>query len=240
MIKEINRKFLTTLILYILYFVIGIGFLSYGYIETGGGNLLVTGIFIFFLISIFVTSYASNKLNYLTNLSYIIKITEYSAEPLQITRVNDTQGLYLYLENNDFIKFKNDSSHYLFYRLTKDTIKQMFSKYMLEVVVYINKDVPDFYLDQVNDEINDLKDKFHMDKKVVNRLFITQYKEINTLDDKTKKDISEIVFIRTKHNIVSTINVGIFEDELAVMLYSDTYSPSLYYTYHIDQIKGML
>ncbi len=240
MIKKVNRKFLTTLILYVLYFVFGIGLLTYGYFETGGGNLLVTGIFVFFLISIFVTSYASNKLNYLMNLSFIIKISDNSGEPLNITRVNNTQNLYQYLENNDYVKYKNDASHYLFYRLTKDTIKQVFSKYMLEVVVYVNKDEPDFYLDQVNDEINNLKLEFLNEKKVVNRLFITQFKEVNSLDEKTKKDISEIVFIRTKHNIISTINVGLFEDELAVMLYSDTYTPSLYYTYHIEQIKNMI
>lgn len=240
MIKKVNRKFLTTMILYILYFVIGVGLLTYGYFETGGGNLLVTSIFIFFLISIFVTAYVSNKLNYLMNLSFIIKISENSGEPLNITRVNNTQNLYQYLENNDFVKYKNDSSHYLFYRVTKDTIKQVFSKYMLEVVVYINKEETDFYLDQVNDEVNNLKLKFLNEKKVINRLFITQYKEIDSLDEQTKKDISEIVFIRTKHNIISTINVGLFEDELAVMLYSDTYTPSLYYTYHIEQIKNMI
>jgi hypothetical protein len=220
--------------------VIGVGLLTYGYFKTGGGNLLVTGIFTFFLISIFFTAYASNKLNYLTNLSYILKITDNSSDPLQVTRVNNTQSFYKYLENNDFVKYKNDSSHYLFYRVTKDKIKQMFSKYMMEVIVYVNKDEPDFYLDKVNQEINDLKDKFLAEKQIINKLFITQYKEVDELDEKTKKDISEIVFIRTKHNIVSTINVGIFKSELAVMLYSDTYTPSLYYTYHINQIKDMI
>lgn len=240
MIKQVNRKFLTTITLYVLFFVIGIGLLAYGYFETGGGNFFVTSIFTFFLISIFITAYTSNRLNYLMNMSYILKISHNSSDPLQITRVNNTQSFYKYLENNDFKKFKNDSSHYLFYRVTKDTIKRVFSKYMMEVIVYINKDETEFYLDQVNQEINDLKDKFLAEKQVINKLFITQYKEIDDLDEKTKKDISEIVFLRTKHDIVSTINVGIFNSELAVMLYSDTYTPSLYYTYHIEQIKDMI
>jgi len=240
MSKQVNRRFVTTLTLYILFFMIGIGLLSYGYLKTGGGNFLVTGIFTFFLISIFVTAYINNKLNYLMNLSYIIRITDNSGEPLQISRINNTQIFYQYLENNNFVKYKNDSSHYLFYRVTKDKIKQVFSKYMLEVIVYINKEETEFYLDQVNQEINDLKDKFLLEKQIINKLFITQYKEVDNLDEKTKKDISEIVFLRTKHNIVSTINVGIFDSDLAVMLYSDTYSPSLYYKYHIDQIKDMV
>ena len=111
---------------------------------------------------------------------------------------------------------------------------------MLEVVVYINKDESEFYLEIVNDEINKIKEKLSKEKKTVNRMFITQYKEVDTLDEKTKKSLSEIVFIRTRNHIISTINVGVLDNELAVMLYSDTYSPSLYYKYHIEQIKDMI
>lgn len=240
MIKKLDRKFLVTIILYVTYFVGGIVLFVYGYFKIGGGNLLITGLFVFLLVSLFVTSWASNRLNYISNLSYATKISSNSGDPLKISRVNNTKKLYQYLEEHEFTKYRNDDSHYLFYRLTKDTIKKAFSFYMLEVVVYINKDEIDFYLDQVNDEIDEIKDIFFKDKKVINRLFVTQFKEVDTLDEKTKKDIAEIVFIRTKHHIISTINVGIFNDELAVMLYSDTYSPSLYYKYHIEQIKDML
>lgn len=240
MIKDVNRKFLVTIILYASYFIVGVGLFIYGYFKTGGGNLLVTGIFVFLLISIFVTSWVTNRLNYITNLSYIIRINSNSGEPLKITRVNNTQILYQYLEANDYIKYINDTTHYLFYRVKRDKNKRLFSMYMLEVVVYINKDSSEFYLDQVNDEINTIKQNLLKEKKTINRLFITQYKEIDDLDEKTKKSISEIVFIRTKYHIISTINVGIFNDELAVMLYSDTYSPSIYYKYHIDQIKDMI
>jgi len=240
MIKDVNRKFLATIILYVTYFISGVGLLTYAYLKTGGGNLVVTGIFVFFLISIFVTAWVKNRLSYITNLSYIIRITNGSGDPLKISRVNNTKILYQYLEANDYIKLKNDTQHYLFYRVKKDTIQKIFSNYMLEVVVYINKDSPDFYLDQVNDEINTIKEKLLKEKKTINRLFITQYKVVDELDQITKNAISEIVFIRTKYHIISTINVGILNDELAVMLYSDTYSPSLYYKYHIEQIKDMI
>ena len=240
MIKDVNRKFIATIILYAAYFIIGGGLLLYGYLKTGGGNLVVTGIFVFFLITIFVTAWVTNRLNYISNLSYIIRISDNSGEPLKISRVNNTKIFYQYLEANEYIKYKNDGSHYLFYRVKKDAIQRIFSNYMLEVVVYINKDSTDFYIDEVNDEINMIKEKFLKEKKVINRLFITQYKEIDELDALTKQSISEIVFIRTKHHIISTVNVGIFNDELAVMLYTDTYRPSLYYKYHIDQIKDMV
>lgn len=240
MIKEVRNRFLTAVILFSVYFLGGIGVLAYGYIVTGGSNLIVTIIFVYFLVSIFVTSYMSNRISYLLNLSFSVRIQENRAEPLPVKRSMDTQRLYQYLESNGFKKYTNDSSHYLFYRVKIDNIKRMFSLYMLEVVVYINKEETEFYLDQVNDEINDLKNKLLSEKKKVNRLFVTQIKEIDELDQKTKDNIAENVFLRTRYNIVSTINIGVYNKELAVLLYSDTYSPSLYYTYHIEQIKNLV
>ena len=86
-----------------------------------------------------------------------------------------------------------------------------------------------------------LRDEIFKEKKKINRLIITQIKEIKELDDKTRDEIKEVIFIRTKRLIISTLNVGLFQTQKkAVMLYSDTYSPSLYYKYHLDEIKKIL
>ena len=103
MIKTVNRKFLATIILYSTYFLGGIGLLTYGYIKYGGGNLLITITFGFLLVTLLVTSWASNRLNYLMNLSYIIKISDSSGEPLKISRVNDTNKLFKYLDEKEYI-----------------------------------------------------------------------------------------------------------------------------------------
>ncbi len=240
MIKEVNRKFIVTIILFALYFLGFGGLLLWYYLASGGGNTAVVLIFVFFLLTLFVSAYASNQLNYLTNLSYLYKIYDNQGEPLPVTRVDDVNKLYQYLNGNDFKQYTNDGSHYLFYRVSNDTIKKIFSMYMLEIVVYITKESSEFYLDQVNEEINAIKAMLLEDKKKVNRLFVTQIKDINSLDEKTKDSISEIVFLRTKYNIISTINIGVLDNKLAVIQYSDTYTPSLYYTYHIEQIKKMV
>jgi hypothetical protein len=69
-------------------------------------------------------------------------------------------------------------------------------------------------------------------------MFITQVKEISSMDEQTKDAIREIVFVKTSVGVVSTINIGLhFPSNKAVLMYSETYSPSLYYRYHIDEIK---
>ncbi len=240
MIKTIHRRFLSTIILFALYYLGFGGLLLYGYLKTDGGNVVVTFIFVFFLVSLFVTSYASNKLTHLINLSYLYRIYDNQGEPLNVTRVHDVNKLHQYLKSKDYKQYSGDSSHHLFYRVAKDNIKKIFSLNMLEVVVYIKDKDSDFYLDVVNDEINAIKDLLLKDKKKVNRLFITQIKNIDILDEATKDAISEIVFIRTRYNIISTINIGVLNQELAVINYSDTFTPSLYYAYHIEQIKDLV
>lgn len=240
MIKRIHRAFLKTILAYTVYFLGGIGLLIYGYIATNGGNLIVTLTFVFFLLTIFVTSYASDRLTYFMNLSYLHRIYERQGEPLQVTRMHDLSQLTAYLKQHDYKLHKRDQRHAFFYRVKHDHIKKMLAMNILEVVIYLNKDETEFYIDEYNDEINQLKDSLYNQKIKVNRLLITQIKHIDNLDDTTKKQLAEIIFIRTRHNIISTVNIGILDNTYAVMEYSDTYSPSLYYTYHIDEIKSMV
>ena len=117
----------------------------------------------------------------------------------------------------------------------------MLRGYILEIVVLIKDNEPEFYLDAVDNEIQKIQDILIKEKRRVDKMLITQVKFIEELDDNTKKQLSEIVFIRTQTNVISTINVGIdLDNSEAIMLYSDQFTPSLYYTYHVDQIKKMI
>jgi len=247
MIKQINRKFRFTIISFTVYFLGISGILLYAYVVTDAANdntnagHIITAIgFVFLLATVFVAAYMSNRLNYLMNLSYIYKIHDAQGQPLKIKHTKDVQTLYNYLKNKEYKLFKSDENHYVFYRVSNDTIKKIFSMYMLEVVVYVIHKQSDFYLDIVNDEINEIKDVLLKQKKKINRLFVTQIKEIDELDEKTKEALAEIVFLRTKYHIISTINIGLLNQELAVLAYSDTYAPSLYYSYHVEQIKKFI
>jgi hypothetical protein len=53
--------------------------------------------------------------------------------------------------------------------------------------------------------------------------------------------IKETFFFKTQNSVISTINIALHqESEKAVMFYSDKFSPSLYYTEQIDEIKKMV
>ena len=238
--KKVNWQFLSTIVLYFSFFVGGIVLLAYYYSQTEGSPLVVALAFVFLLIALFVSSVANKRLNFLMNLSYQLKIRDNAAEPIRLRNAKTEAALYSYLAKNEFKKLKQSKTYSSYYRVVDDTVKKIFANKMLEVVVFISDGENEFFLDSVDDDINNLKVKLLEDKVKVNRLFVTQFRNVDMLDEKTKKKINEIVFIRTRYNIISTVNVALFQNDLGVMLYSDTYSPSLYYRYHIDQIKEML
>ena len=238
--KKINLQFIVTILLFSLYFVGGIVLLAYYYSKTSGSNLVVTLSFVYLLLTLFVSSVANKRLNFLMNLSYQLKIRDNAGEPIKLRISKSEKYLNGYLAKQGFKKLNQTATYNIYYRVVDDDIKKIFALKMLEVVVFIADTEKEFFLDAVDDEINNLKDQLWKDKIRVNRLFITQFRNMDELSDETKRQIKEIVFIRTRYNIISTVNVGLFQKDTGIMLYSDTYSPSLYYRYHIDQIKNML
>ncbi len=240
-VQRINRKFLFALITFILYILFVIAFIIFsGYFIPSETLALVLDVLLL-ITSLFVISAYKAKFDQLTNISYIIKIRDNAAEPLPMNHTRTLDYYKGYLQSQDYILYSHDKQHALYYRLTKDHIKKMFSRYMLEVVVVEFMKSDTFFLDIVDSEVGKIQQANLQEKKTIDRMLMTQIKVIDDLDEKTRDSIKEIVFFKTRVGIISTINVGLHTaSKTAVMLYSDTYSPSLYYNHHVEQVKKII
>ncbi len=240
-LKRINRKFLGTIFGFIIY-VSSIAFVIWeSYLLFSKSSYAYALTFALLLITLFVTSIFRAKLDAIINMSYLVKIRKNAGEPLPIKRLKAKEFLHTYLISNNYIMFAKDSNYDLYYKVEKDHIKKMLRNYILEIVVYINDSSNEFYLESVDEQIQKLQEMLRKEKKKVEKLLITQFKAVDELDNQTKDSIKEIVFIRSQSGIISTINVGLhYKSNHAIMLYSDTYSPSLYYSYQVGEIKKML
>ena len=110
---------------------------------------------------------------------------------------------------------------------------------MLEVVVLSN--LNRFFIDEVDKDIDNLHAELHKKGKKTDKLLVTQIREVSDLTNEVKEQIKEIAFVKSQRGIISIINIGIHKPtKKAVMLYTDTYRPSLYYEYHVNQIKDIL
>lgn len=239
-VKQINKEFRQTLIAFI------------GVIILMGAVAVAAALFIpeaysyivYFLLLIsfiLIGPRYRTKMERITNVAYIIKIRANQAEPLPIKHMHPQVDLYQWLVNKGYQRFISTTSHEFYFREQKDPIRKVFKKYIVDVVVFVHTKNNDFYLSEVDDEVQKVIDQMIKDKKRLFAMTITQIKRISKIDEQMKDKLTEIVFIRSKRGIISTINVGLHDaSKQAVMLYSKTYSPSLYYTYHIDQIKEIV
>ncbi len=239
--KKINHQFFQTLIIYIAVLIVFItgAVLVLIFYPTDGMKYVI--IFFEMLVLIFISGIFKSKMDRLTNISYLVKIFSNPGAPLPLSNARYIDKFARKLTDEGFTRFSMDFKHALYYKVNKDFIKKTFSRYMLEVVVVINDVNEPFYLDIVDEEISKIQQEQLKNKVRFDKMLITQVKEILEMNDTTKQAIKEIVFVKTKYSVVSTINVGLHQaSSQAIMMYSNDYSPSLYYSYHIDQIKKML
>ncbi|BCR36581.1 hypothetical protein [Mariniplasma anaerobium] len=240
-VKKINRQFFMSLMMMIGVVILAAAGIVLLYIFVKNENITYPVTLLIFIGLIIGGSLFKNRLDRITNMSYLVRIRESQGQPLPITQLvnfNTSSNLF---KKNGFDKYQDNETFTIYYKCELDHIKKIFRNNILTVMVLIKNKNTDFYLDRIDKEINKLRDQLFKEKRKVNRIIITQIKEIDELDDKTRDMIKEIIFVRTKSFVISTINIGIYRPQhIAVMLYSNTYSPSLYYKYHLDEIRNIL
>lgn len=238
-IKDVNKQYLFNYFLYlfIVLFLVGTIILTNIFISEAYA-------FIFYLIELFsiiaFSGFFRRRIDEITTKAYLIKIRSNEAEPMDLNKMFSTGEAHQILLNKGYKVFNTDKYHETYFRTTKDQIKKMNARYMLEIVVVIHR-TNEFYLDAVDEEINRIRDNETSNKRRTTSIFVTQIMDLDHLDDEVKEKIKEVIFVRANRMVISTINVGLFKKyNKAIMLYSKAYSPSLYYNYHIEQIEDLL
>ncbi len=240
-VKKINRQFLFTLVMFILFiaFIVVIILVVDKYVKNT--NYVYAILFALFGIIIYVVSIFKRKFYEITNISYLLKIRNKPGSALKMKHSRNMSSFQNYLKRKGFIKFRATQTHTIYYKTYKDNIKKIFRNYILEVVIILPSDTKDFYIDEVDEDIAKIQQDQINKKQRIEKMLITQIKPVSDMDTKTKEAIKEIVFVKTKVGIVSTVNIGLhYPSNQAILLYSDEYSPSLYYKYHINEIKDII
>lgn len=244
--QELRRnsiRFAVTILINTLIFAAAVFiFIYFGkMLESVNSNYVWALGFTLLLILLFTTFEFRNRIWAIVNQRYLFKIRENLGEPLHIKRLKSKEYLHRYMLNNDYELYSQDQDHRTYFKTEKNKVRRMFGGYILKVVVYIEKSQPEFYLSVVDDDVSRIQADLQKQRKKVQNFLVTQLKEIDELDDKTKKLITETLLFKTQSSVISTINVGLHHpSNKAVLFYSDKFSPSLYYTEHIEDIKKMV
>ena len=240
-IKKINRKFITLITTFALIALLSIAgvVLAWIYIEDENTRFFV--IVIPIIILLISSTWFKNALDRTINMYYFIRIRNNAGDPISVVKLKPFDRIDEVLLNQGYKLHRNTSNYNLYYKTHKDALSKTSPQHTMSIIVKLTNKEYSYFLDQVDDDVNQLVDEAYKNEQRIRQLYITQIRKEEELTDKIKEAISEIVFIRTKRGIISTINVAIHEKSgKAVMLYSKDYRPSLYYKEHIETIQNIL
>lgn len=189
------------------------------------------------VVSVFFKSY----LDRIQNVSYLIRIMRNASGPLELNHMKEIPVFEAYARQKDFVLYSQAETFKVLYKAEKDHINRIRRRYILQVLVLLSPSEPIFFSDKADVEINKLNQELLKKKMKVSRMLVSQIKPVDELNESNKQALKEIVFYRSKRETISVINVALDKNtNKAVMLYSDTYSPSQYYKYHVDQLKTLI
>ena len=157
--KKINRQFSRVLIFLIVYIIVMVAAFFVVTKLINSDNLRYV-LYLFMIISMYIPlSIFRRRMQEISILSYLIKISKNNSDPLNIKHVKNIAGYGHYLRSLGFLRYSNDEKHSLYYRVYKDSVKKIFRRYMLDVIVIVNNSDDPFYLDAVEKEITEIQDE---------------------------------------------------------------------------------
>lgn len=240
-VKRFNRRFIAIMALIFLLIGAVVFAMIAANVWIADSNLQYLVYFVSLVFCLVAFGILQGRMERIMQLGFLARIRAHPGDPLPMDHTLDMDKMDERLKCLGYQFHRRDPDHSLYFRVTKDNIRKTFPKYILEVVVLLNPNVKGFYIDQVDTEIGEIQQNHLKQSKRIDRMLITQIKDVEDLDEKTKDFIKEIIFVRTRYTLISTINVGLYRpSKLAVMLYSATYRPSLYYTRHLEEIRRIL
>ncbi len=235
--KKINRSFYFTIIATLavvagtvyLFFILLKKYPDNGYVYGLLFLVLFLFLFLFTYVQVVTESLIIRKNNYL--------IRENQEPPKDIKNAFNKKLFKKKVLDKGFIVHSEQPAFTVLYICDKDHIKKIFRHHLLQVVVIINEKENEFYLEELDEEIEKLKDNMYKAKKRPTSILISQYKIVARVTPNVKDQINENILLKNKYGIYSVINIALDRTSgKAVFLHSIKFSPSLYYKYQVEQI----
>jgi hypothetical protein len=142
--------------------------------------------------------------------------------------------------NKGFAVHANNNAYAIYYKVDEDRTLKVKNIKLLYLVLILKHPHMDFYDKNMHDDIAKLEETFTR-KTYPSKYIITAFKEVHDMNEKTIKEIGEVVSYNQKRRSFNQINVGLYKEEKkAYFLYSNQYHPSNYYKLGVEFIKDIV
>lgn len=175
----------------------------------------------------------------------------YHLEELQFHKLKKTQGPKIFsllspdsedfmnnLINHDYKEFFESKDFTLLSKYVKNKKQIVLKRPMLMVVAIIHNRNIDFHSKQIVQEINRHEDALYKKKQKIFNYMVFIIKSGKTLDPKVQDSCDFITLSKKGNRSIVTINAFYETDHKTYyFLYSNEYSPNVYYSYAVDQLN---
>ncbi len=200
-------------------------------------NMTLINVILAVVLMIISVSYKNILFGY-NNMAKIAKVILSQAKPITY-RKNIIENPEIVL-NKGFKVHANNKLYSILYKIDSDNALKVKRIKILSLVLILKSDKLDFYDKNLHDDIGKLEKSFTR-KEFPSKYVITAFKSFDKMDDKSLKEIGEVVTYKDRRQSYTQVNVGLSkEDNKAYFLYSETSYPSIYYKIAVDFIKDII
>lgn len=231
-----RKRDLIIALIYVIAFIL-IGLFLILYLQVKLKLELILGIYFFLFLGyfIFVIVIKPRLIDYSMRVKYLSMIID-DLKPVKITKKIYTKSWLERFKNKYNFSVSNYEKYMIFYKFTNqlDKIRNK-GKVFLAVIVSKVEDL-DFYSDEINQIIEDLKNQ---EKRVTKQLTI-QFKKIEEFKEEKVEEFKDIICFSVNSHYIINIPVAYFVDNNTIYYLRPLRKfPNKYYFYMNELIKDI-
>ncbi|VEU80321.1 hypothetical protein [Haploplasma axanthum] len=204
------------------------------------GNILLTALFaIMMVLLLFLLLSFKSKYEYYTHLYKYQYLLSVANKPNISKKIISLDFLKDFLRKNNYTIHNETKDYLLYYKVDNSLSKKERHKTLYASLIIKNKNIR-FTDDKINNYFGSLEKKLSNSKvKYIHRIF---YKfKIQDNQPLDIEDANNVFFISTKNQHIIILNIVLLENtNTFYYLYSDKYTPNIYYKHATDFLNKLI
>ncbi len=228
-------------ILFITYTVIIVGSIVALLVSPIDTNITLSIVLILLIAMIGGVFFFRPRIMFHTESIQYYRLKERQGPPLKLKKSPATKDFYDTLRQYNFEPGFSSNEFTIFKWYAKDSKQPVIKRPMLVIYVMIHESSMSFQSPKIIKEINRLENALYKEKKKITNYTVFVVKSGLTLTTDIRNACDYVTFSKVRSR--SIININAFyeiQTKSLYFLYSDTFTPNLYYQYGVDLLKKLV
>jgi len=241
LIRDVRKKHTRLLFGLLGYLFVSIAVIVLLFLSSLTTDKKLSLLLVVLILMLFLAFWFKPRFYYYTQQIKYLNLKKLKNPPLKISSFNLNQIFLAKLTKNAYQIFTDNDRFLVFHRYTQDNDAYVTKKTMLEILIFIKDTTISFQADQINKTINLIEDDYAKKKIKYTNYSIIEIKHSKKVDEANINEVDNITFDVESGRHISVILVYIDQcQQEAHFLYSDLFTPNIYYSYAVNLVKEIL